>query len=55
MATWQWAKAKIDKEKFTLFKETINISKGDMEDYNWMMFTHAMDFLKEHMSLKKLI
>jgi len=26
-----------------------------MEDYNWVMFTHAMDFFKDHMSLKKLI
>jgi hypothetical protein len=26
-----------------------------MEDYNWAMFTHAMDFFKEHVSLKKPI
>jgi hypothetical protein len=26
-----------------------------MEDYNWTMFTHAMNFFKEHMSLKKSI
>jgi hypothetical protein len=26
-----------------------------MEDCNWVMFTHAMDFFKEHASLKKLI
>jgi hypothetical protein len=26
-----------------------------MEDYNLMMFTHAMDFFKERASLKKLI
>jgi hypothetical protein len=26
-----------------------------MEDYNWVMFTHAMDFFKEHVSLKKPI
>jgi len=26
-----------------------------MEDYNRAMFTHAMDFFKERMSLKKFI
>jgi hypothetical protein len=26
-----------------------------MEDYNWVMFTHAMNFFKEHASLKKSI
>jgi hypothetical protein len=26
-----------------------------MEDYNWAMFTHALDFFKENMSLKKPI
>jgi hypothetical protein len=26
-----------------------------MEDYHWTMFTHAMDFLLKHTSLKKLI
>jgi len=26
-----------------------------MEDYNWAMLTHAMDFFKEHASLKKPI
>jgi hypothetical protein len=26
-----------------------------MEDYNWAMFTHAMNFFKEHVNLKKLI
>jgi hypothetical protein len=26
-----------------------------MEDYNCAMFTHAMDFFKEHASLKKPI
>jgi hypothetical protein len=26
-----------------------------MEDYNLAMFTHAMDFFKEHTNLKKLI
>ncbi len=41
---------KIDKESFALFKQTVNISKEDIKDYNWVMFTHAMDFLKEHTS-----
>jgi hypothetical protein len=26
-----------------------------MENYQWAMFTHAMDFFKERTSLKKLI
>ncbi len=46
---------KIDKESFVLLKQTINIPKEDMENYHWVMFTHAMDFLKELASLKKLI
>jgi hypothetical protein len=52
---WQWANAKIDKELFSLLKHTVHISKEDMEDYNLAMFTHAMDFFKERMSLKKPI
>ncbi len=36
-------------------KQTMNILKDDMEDYNLAMFTHAMDFFKERVSLKKLI
>jgi hypothetical protein len=45
-----------DKQKnLALLKQTINISKEDMEGYNWTMFTHSMDFFKEPMSLKKLI
>ncbi len=36
-------------------KQTAHISKEDMEDYNLVMFTHAMDFFKKHASLKKLI
>jgi hypothetical protein len=26
-----------------------------MEDYNLVMFTHSMDFFKEHASVKKLV
>jgi hypothetical protein len=39
--------AKIDKENLTLFEQNINIMKGDMEDYHWAMFTHAMDFFQK--------
>jgi len=46
---------KIDKESLALLKHTINISKENTEDYNWTMFTHAMDFFKDHASLKKPI
>jgi hypothetical protein len=48
----RWANAKIDKESFAIFKQIINISKEDMEDYHWV-FTHAMYFFKERVSLKK--
>jgi hypothetical protein len=45
-----------DKQKsLALLKQIVNILKEDMEDYNWAMFTHAMDFFKECASLKKLI
>ncbi len=50
MAIWWRSNVKIDKESFALFKQTVNISKEDIKDYNWVMFTHAMDFLKEHTS-----
>jgi hypothetical protein len=33
------ANAKINKEKFSILKQTVNISKEDMEDYNLIMFT----------------
>jgi hypothetical protein len=52
---WRWANAKINKENVSLFKQTIHISKGNMEDYNLAIFTNAMDFFEEHMSLKKSI
>ncbi len=29
-------------------RQSVNIFKDDMEDYNLAMFTHAMDFFKEH-------
>ncbi len=51
--TWQWVNTKIDKESLVLLKQIVNISKEDMEDYNWVMFKHAMDFFKECVSLKK--
>jgi hypothetical protein len=46
---------KIDKESLALLKQIINISKEDMENYHWAMFTHAMDFFKECASSKKPI
>jgi hypothetical protein len=38
---------KINKESLTLLKQTINITKEDMEDYHLVMFTHAMNFFQE--------
>jgi hypothetical protein len=40
---------------FALLKEIINILKEDMEDYHWVMFTHAMEFFQERTSFKKPI
>jgi hypothetical protein len=54
-ATWQWVNVKVDKKNISILKQTINISKEDMEDYNLVMFTHVMDFFREHASLKKPI
>jgi hypothetical protein len=51
---WQWANVKINKENLTLLKQTINITKEDMEKYRWVMFTHALNFLQEQASLKKI-
>jgi hypothetical protein len=45
----------MDKKTLFVMKQTMNILKDDMEDYNLAMFTHAMDFFKERVSLKKLI
>ncbi len=52
---WQWANANINNESLALLKQIVNIWKEDMEDYHQPMFTHAMDFFKEHASLKKPI
>jgi hypothetical protein len=35
-----------------MFKHDVKISKDDMEDYNWAMFTYAMDIFKECANLK---
>jgi hypothetical protein len=43
---------KIDKEILAILKQIINIPKEDMEDYEWAMFTHAMDFFYKCASLK---
>jgi len=53
-AAWRWANVKINKENLALFKQIVHISKKDMKDYNLVIFTHAMDFFKECVSLKKL-
>jgi len=45
----------MDKNSLFVMKQTMNILKDDMEDYNLAMFTHAMDFFKERVSLKKPI
>jgi len=52
---WRWVNVKIDKENLALLKHIVNISKEDMKDYNWAMFTHAKNFFKERASLKKSI
>jgi hypothetical protein len=54
-AAWRWANVKINKENLSLFKHIVHISKENMEDYNLVMFTHAIDFFKERASLKNLI
>jgi hypothetical protein len=46
---------KVDKKIISILKQIVNISKEDMEDYKFVMFTRAMDFFKEHVNLKKLI
>jgi hypothetical protein len=51
-AAWRWVNTKIDEKNLALLKQIIHISKENMEDYNLAMFTHAMDFFKEHTSLK---
>jgi hypothetical protein len=51
---WQWANVNINKKNIALLKHVVHISKEDMKYYNLVMFTHAMDFFKEHASLKKL-
>jgi hypothetical protein len=52
---WRWVNPKIDKESLAILKQIVNISKEDMENYHWAMFTHAMDIFFKHASLKKLI
>ncbi len=52
---WRWANVKIDKYNLSIMRQSVNISKDDMEDYNLEMFTHVMDFFKECVSFKKPI
>jgi hypothetical protein len=54
-AAWQLANVKMDKENLFIMRQSVNISKDDMEDYNLAMFPHAMDFFKECGSLNKPI
>jgi len=46
---------KLDKNNLFIMKQSVNIFKDDIEDYNLAMFTRAMDFFKEHVNLKKPI
>jgi hypothetical protein len=41
-----WVNVKMDKNSLSIMKQSVNISKDDMKDYNLAMFTHAMDFSK---------
>jgi hypothetical protein len=34
---------KIDKESLALLKQIVNIPKEDMEDFDWVMLTYAMN------------
>jgi len=52
---WRWTNAKIDKESLFIMRQSVNISKDDMEDYNLAMFTHVMDIFKERVSFKMSI
>jgi hypothetical protein len=45
----------MDKESLFIMRQSVNIFKDDMEDNNLAMLTHAMDFFKECLSLKKPI
>jgi hypothetical protein len=45
---------KINNESIALLKKIVNILE-DMENYHWVMFTHAMEFFQEHTSVKKPI
>ncbi len=43
----------MDKKSF-IMRQSANISKDDMEDYNLAMFTHAMDFLHMQCEFKEV-
>jgi hypothetical protein len=45
----------MNNESLAILKQIVNIPKEDMEDYHWVMFTHAMDFFFKCASLKRLI
>jgi hypothetical protein len=45
----------MNNESLAILKQIVNIPKEDMEDYHWVMFTHAMDFFYKCASLKRPI
>jgi hypothetical protein len=45
---------KIDKGSLALFKQIVNISKEDMENYNWAMFIHVMNFFQKTHEFEKV-
>jgi hypothetical protein len=53
-ATWSWVNVKIDKGSLALFKQIVNNSKDDMENYNWTMFTYAMNFFQKIHEFEKV-
>jgi hypothetical protein len=37
-AAWRWENVKMDKESLSIMRQSVNISKDDMKDYNLAMF-----------------
>jgi phage major head subunit gpT-like protein len=52
---WLWTNVKMEKYNLSIMRQSVKISKDDMEDYNLAMFTHVINFFKECVSLKKRI
>ncbi len=55
MSSVVMGECKKKQKNLTILKLIVNIFKEDTKDYNWAIFTHAMDFFKEQMSLNKPI